>query len=308
MRGTTIKSVRLIRVIDGDTISVDLNGNQESLRLACLDTEESYHGGSKPVTECGKLATRWAKDYFGTDQKGIPVDKVEVDLEFDTRDPIPVCLKKHRGNYSRLICYVYSGNENYNLRVVREGLSPYFLKYGRSRLYHAEFLAAESAAQEKEAVIWNPERTKNGKSRNYSELIPWWNMRDSIIQDYRKHGIHAGVKSVRLDYDEIVEAAKFGSDMTVFCDLQNPGSRRLSGGAVVFAGSFQHRFNLWIPERESEKAQAILTLLGIRYSDRGRNYVYVSGKASLHPESIEKGNPQIVLKDIQQLSDLPPGL
>jgi micrococcal nuclease len=33
--------------------------------------------------------------------------------------------------------------ENLSLAVVRAGRSPYFTKYGRSRLYHAEFLEAE---------------------------------------------------------------------------------------------------------------------------------------------------------------------
>jgi micrococcal nuclease len=33
--------------------------------------------------------------------------------------------------------------ENLSLAIVRAGRSPYFTKYGRSRLYHAEFLEAE---------------------------------------------------------------------------------------------------------------------------------------------------------------------
>lgn len=66
MTGTTIEGLKLIKVVDGDTIKVELNGEVESLRLCCLDTEESWPGGSKPVTKAGLLASKRAKEYFGT--------------------------------------------------------------------------------------------------------------------------------------------------------------------------------------------------------------------------------------------------
>jgi hypothetical protein len=65
MRGTIIKNLRLTKAVDGDTIKVLLDGQEESLRLACLDTEESWPGGTKPVTEAGRRASQWAKEWFG---------------------------------------------------------------------------------------------------------------------------------------------------------------------------------------------------------------------------------------------------
>ncbi|MFQ5881399.1 MAG: thermonuclease family protein [Candidatus Methylomirabilales bacterium] len=307
MAGTMIKGLKLTKVVDGDTIKVELEGKEESLRLSCLDTEESLFGGSKPVTNAGKLASKWAKQYFGVNEEGFPTGNVEVDIEFDTSDPVPVCLRKHRGNYGRLICYVHKGGENYNLRAVREGWSPYFVKYGRSRLYHAEFLAAEADAQSKGVAIWDPATNAGGNTREYEALIPWWHLRDSVIQDYRHFGIQGGVQSVRLDYHDIVEAAKSGSEMTVFCDLQEGINKWPSDGALIYAGSPTHKFNLWIPNRDSPPSQAILKLIEIRYSSRGRSYVYVSGKASLFPPT-DSGKPQIVLTHVAQLLDLPPGM
>jgi micrococcal nuclease len=61
MAGTLLKDVKLTNVVEGDTIKVDINGEQESLRLICLDTEETRSSGSKPVTNAGKLASQWAK-------------------------------------------------------------------------------------------------------------------------------------------------------------------------------------------------------------------------------------------------------
>ncbi len=308
MPGTTIKGLGLTKVVDGDTIKVDIDNKEESLRLCCLDTEESLHGGSKPVTKAGKLASKWAKEYFGVNEDGFPEgNDIIVDIEFDTNDPVPICLKKHRGNYGRLICYVYKDGENYNLKAVEQGWSPYFVKYGHSRLYHKDFLDVEVSAQSKDIAIWNPQTNEGGNTRNYEGLIPWWYLRDSVIQDYRKFGIQSGVKSVRLDYEDIVEAASNGSDMAVLCDLQRGINKWLGNGALIYAGSLIHKFNLWIPNSDSPSSQSILRLIETRYSNYGRGYVYVSGRSSLYPPN-ENGKPQIVLNDVSQLSDMPPGM
>lgn len=307
MIGTALQNLKLTKVIDGDTVKVEIDGRQESLRLICLDTEESRSSGSsKPVTEAGKLASQWAKAFFSADDEGFPSRDIRVDIEFDTTDPLSVCFEKHRGNYGRLICYVYKEGENYNLKAVQEGWSPYFVKYGRSRLYHSEFLVAEAAAQANGFGVWDAAINAGGQSRDYVLLIPWWHLRDSVIQDYRQFGIHQGVKSVRLDYDQIVTAAINGNWATVFCDLQNGVSQWPGDGALIFAGSPQHKFNLWIPDRESAMAQQILRLLEKRYTGYGRGYVYVSGQASLYPPH-QGGKPQIVLTDIAQLTDQPLG-
>lgn len=277
-------------------------------RFVCLDTEESQYGSDKPVTNAGLLASKWAKAYFGVNEQGIPSGVVTVDIEFDTNDPVQVCLRKHRDNYGRLLCYVYKAGsqENSNLRLVQEGWSPYFVKYGRSRLYHVPFMDAESAAQAQGLAIWNPATNAGGDRRNYSTLVPWWNFRDSIIQDYRLYGIQAGALSVRTDYDAIVEAAKAGNQVTVLCDLQSGINAWTVGGALIYAGSIFQKFNLWIPNYASPEAQTVLRLIENRYGKQGRNYVYVSGTASLYPVN-SQGKPQIVITDAGQFEDFPPG-
>ena len=99
MKGTVIRNLKLTKVVDGDTIKILLDNQEESIRFVCLDTEESQRGDSKPITNAGILASEWAKDYFGANDRGIPIDDVRLDLEFDTDDPVEVCLRKHRGNY-----------------------------------------------------------------------------------------------------------------------------------------------------------------------------------------------------------------
>jgi len=84
MKGTIIKNLKLTKVIDGDTIKIMLDDKEESIRFACLDTEESQHGSNKPVTNAGIAASKWAKEYFGANAMGIPSEDVRVDIEFDT--------------------------------------------------------------------------------------------------------------------------------------------------------------------------------------------------------------------------------
>jgi hypothetical protein len=50
---------------------------------------------SKPITPAGKLVTKWVKEYFGADEDGVPAQAISIDIEFDTNDPVPVCLRKH---------------------------------------------------------------------------------------------------------------------------------------------------------------------------------------------------------------------
>lgn len=308
MKGTIIKDLKLIKVIDGDTIKVLLHNEQESIRFVCLDTEESQPGGGKPVTKAGQLAAKWAKQYFGTNEQGLPNSDTRVHLEFDTNDPVQVCLNKHRDNYGRLLCYIYKAGEpeNSNVRIVREGWSPYFVKYGRSRLYHHQFVAAEVEAQSQGLAIWNPNTNAGGNHRDYTTLLPWWSLRDNVVQDYRYLGIQAGALSVRLDYDHLMEAARTGNEVTVFCDLQSGINQWTGNGALIYAGSTFQKFNLWIPDQDSPVAQSILRLIKTRYANSGRGYVYVSGIASLYPLKAD-GKPQIVITQAKQLADFPPG-
>ena len=301
--GTRIEGLQVVRVIDGDTIRVVMpNGEEESLRLAGVDTEESQPGAAtpdKPVTEAGKAASEMAKAYFATAGGGL----AQVDLEFETDGPVDTTALRFRDNYGRLLCYIHKGAENYNLKLVREGWSPYFVKYGRSRLYHAELLAAEARAQAEERVIWNPTTNGGGATRPYERLIPWWDRRAAIVEDFRRRDPDAGVLSVRLDYERILALMDGDRDATILCDLQAGINQWTGGGAVIFAGSVQHPLNLWIDDVTTDAAHLILRLIDKRYGGTGqRNYVYVTGRVEAY-----RGRPQIVLTDPAQLSDLPTG-
>lgn len=295
--GTRIRNLQVTKVVDGDTIKVLLNGQREFLRLHCIDTEESFSNGTKPVTQVGVAATKMAKQYFTSANGSL----VHVDVEFDSDHPIAVCLEKHRDNHGRLICYVHKGADHYNLRVIKEGWSPYYTKYGRSQEYHQQMTEAEAIAQAYHRNIWNPDVNHNSASRNYNLLISWWSLRDSVIQDYRCYGRAAGALSVRLDYPKILAAAERNEQITIFCDLQDGITKWIGSGALIHTGSKDHILKLWIPEAKYQKNAPLVQLIQKRYAGLGRGYVYVQGIVMMY-----RDKPEITLTDLKQLSDFCP--
>jgi micrococcal nuclease len=128
---------KVIRVVDGDTIVIDYNGKHEKVRLLCVNTQESVHPDRKQNVPMGKVASRYAKKRLSGKY---------VDLEFEGN--------RTRGKYRRLLTYVFVDGENLNLELVREGLSPYYTKYGLSENYDRDFREAERFARQHRLNIW----------------------------------------------------------------------------------------------------------------------------------------------------------
>lgn len=92
------------RIVDGDTIHVDLDGTDETVRYIGVDTPESVKPGT-PV-EC------FAKEASARNAE--LVDGEEVRLRFDV---------ERRDRYGRLLAYVYRARDGafVNERLVRDG-------------------------------------------------------------------------------------------------------------------------------------------------------------------------------------------
>ncbi|MBE9142951.1 thermonuclease family protein [Planktothrix mougeotii] len=295
--GTRIKNLQVTRVVDGDTIKVLLNDKREFLRLDCVDTEEILNHDSKPRTNAGIAAAEMAQQYF-TNEHGF---LTQVDIEFDGNEPAEVCLEKYRDHHGRLICYVHKYGENFNLKLIKEGWSPYYIKYGHSRLYHQEMMEAEAEAQAYNRMIWNPQTNEHSGFRNYTILMPWWSLRASIVDDFRRYGQPNGVLSVRLDYPKILLAAMKQQWVTIFCDLQEGITKWIGNSAIIHTGTKDHNLKLWIPEATDEKYAPLVYLINKRYTGLGRGYIYVSGQVTMY-----RDKPEITLTSLQQLSDFCP--
>ena len=158
---------KVIRVVDGDTIVVDYQGKHEKVRLLCVNTPESVHPDKKQNIPMGKVASNYAKKNLTGKY---------VDLEFEG--------SRRRGNYGRLLAYVFVDGQNFNLDLVKQGLSPYYTKYGRSQKYDHEFRSAEKLSRKQGLNIWgDPELTQK-----YLRLKSKWGQSSSAAPevDYQR--------------------------------------------------------------------------------------------------------------------------
>jgi len=128
---------KVIRVIDGDTILIRYNGKYEKVRLICVNTPKSVHPDKKQNMTMAEVAFRYTQKQLTGKY---------VDLEFESWI---------RGRYGVLLAYVFVDGKNINLDLVRKGLSPYYIKYGRSQKYDADFRAAQNQARKEKLNIWD---------------------------------------------------------------------------------------------------------------------------------------------------------
>jgi len=126
------------RVVDGDTVSVHMNGKEETVRMLLIDTPETKHP-NKPVQPFGKEASQFAKSKLANQ---------EVELEIGT---------SKRDKYDRLLAYVYVDGEMYNKNVVRKGLARVAYVYPPNDKYVETLRESEEQAKKDNLGIWKHE-------------------------------------------------------------------------------------------------------------------------------------------------------
>lgn len=304
MSGTTI-DVPVDRAVDGDTVRVMIEGASTSVRVSCLDTEESLAGGGKPVTPLGLTASDHAKAVLKNGRV--------VTLEFEGNEPPEVCLERYRDNFGRLLAFLHVDGQDFQEQVIRLGLSPYFCKYGNARFadHHRRYTAAERVATAGHSGVWDQLGNNGHVARDYAGLTSWWALRAAVVDEYRRaRAAGADVLNTRLDYEALAQRARDGGDAVVFTELRE--LRMLSTTkAVIDIGSVAQPFSVFVPDVTTADGQALVRLLTDRYlgvSDGAtvarplRGYAYVRGTLqTFGPPGGER--PEIVLPGPTGLHD-----
>ena len=127
------RSCPFLGVVDTDTLRVEWEGQPRLVRLMDVDPERALPGGAKPTTDFGRRTLRWIKE-------AVFEHVNEVVLEFPGEE---LTLS----NSGKLLSYVFVRGENYNVRLVREGWSPCFNKYGHPRIHREDMARAELQAR-----------------------------------------------------------------------------------------------------------------------------------------------------------------
>ncbi len=128
---------KVVKVVDGDTVVVEMDGQAETLRLIGINTPETVDS-QKPVECFGREASAKAKALL----TGQTV-KLVADLTQGERD-----------KYGRLLRYVFLANgTNFNQLMIEEGYA-YEYTYNLPYQYQTKFKTAERRARLFEKGLW----------------------------------------------------------------------------------------------------------------------------------------------------------
>ena len=128
---------RVIKVVDGDTVDILMNGSTTRLRLIGLDTPETVDP-RKPVQCFGLAASDTAKELL----TGKAV-RIEMDPSQGTLD-----------KYGRTLAYIFLPDGRlFNEFMIAEGYGHEYT-YRIPYAYQSEFKAAEKKAREEKKGLW----------------------------------------------------------------------------------------------------------------------------------------------------------
>ncbi len=137
--GEAYSIVLVKRVVDGDTLVVEAGSKEDRVRLICVDTPESVHPDPRKNSPLGKQAYEYTRGRL---------ENRQVRLANDGKDTFD--------RYGRRLAYVMVDGANFNVELVREGYSEYYVKYGKSQRFDPDFRRAESDARESRRGLWSP--------------------------------------------------------------------------------------------------------------------------------------------------------
>lgn len=138
--------VRVIKVVDGDTVDVAFLGETppecdsscQRIRLIGVDTPEYYKKVRQPYADEAKAYTG---SCLGTDML--------LQLDWDT---------SYKDRYGRLLAYLYAEDGSMlNYELVRNGFGCYYGKFKFNRQNMASFCQAEEYAREHRLGLWGLE-------------------------------------------------------------------------------------------------------------------------------------------------------
>ena len=142
---TTPDTYLVQKVVDGDTIDINMNGTTTRLRLIGIDTPEVVDP-RKPVQCFGPEASAEAHKLL---------EHVWVRIESDA-------VAGTHDKYGRTLAYVFlTDGTSYNEFMIREGFAHEYDYDKQKYKYRVEFQAAQKAAQSEKKGFWSPD-TCNG--------------------------------------------------------------------------------------------------------------------------------------------------
>lgn len=137
--GTQNTNYDVVKVIDGDTVILNINGVNQTVRLIGINTPETVD--PRKDVECfGVEASNKAKEILTNQKVAIESDSSQGDKD----------------KYNRLLRYVVLSNgTNFGKMMIQEGYA-YEYTYDTAYKYQSEFKQAQTEAQNAQRGLWSP--------------------------------------------------------------------------------------------------------------------------------------------------------
>jgi micrococcal nuclease len=132
--------VELVHPVDGDTISINYQGEEKNVRFLLVDSPETSHPrmGEQPFG-------REAKEYTSS----IISNANKIELEFD--------IGPQKDKYGRLLAYVYVDGKMLQEELLKQGLARVAYVYPPNTRYVDQFKEIQKEAQQQGIGIWQVE-------------------------------------------------------------------------------------------------------------------------------------------------------
>lgn len=143
-------TARVTRVVDGDTLEVQIDGKKERVRLIGIDTPESVHPDASKNIEAGKIALEFTRS---------KLEGKEVELEFDVQE---------RDQYGRLLAYIYLDGLMFNKTLLEMGYAR-LATYPPNVKYLDDFTKIQEEARKNNKGFWSEDFFKEEVENEASE-------------------------------------------------------------------------------------------------------------------------------------------
>lgn len=268
----------LNQAVDTHTLKVVWEGQPRPIRILDVAPDSAFENSGRAPTEFGRRVYSWLCDELLRDVR---------DVEIETPSDGLV------SNSGKLLGHIFVRGENLAVRMVRQGLSPCFEKYGYLESYGAELADAERWAIREGLGIWG-----SPVADRYRELKQWWLLRAGQVERCR-HARSMGedILDARLNYDDIVRRASVKAQSAIFADLT--GVFPLNDGAVLLQlGNPFRPLCAYFPPT----IRAFALYLARDHLGEGKpNYLYLDA-----PISLEGEQPQLNVEIPEQVRLTPP--
>jgi micrococcal nuclease len=127
---------KVAKFVDGDTITVDMNGADETIRMIGVDTPET-HRPETPVQCYGPQAADYTRNLIGSNKVRLAADP----------------LNTNRDRYGRLLRYVYLPNGTLvEAQLIKNGYGFAYTSFPFEK--RDEFVNYETAAKQTDSGLW----------------------------------------------------------------------------------------------------------------------------------------------------------